>query len=441
MRDVLFITPPTPKPTSWKVFRDLSEIPQLGIGYMMAILENNGFSADEYNYYLGIKDLDAFKNTIKSESPKIVGLACSTETYQNAILLSGIIKEIDTDIIVVMGGPHVTFTAEETLKLASIDVAVKREGEFTMLDLANYYIRHEGRLEDIKGIVYKNGDAIVTNRNRPFIKDLDSLPLPKRKKIGKRVGLISSRGCPNKCIFCAAGALSGGKYRMRSAENVFDEILYFYKKDIRKFSFYDDTVTVDIDRLSKLCRLMANLSGITWTAESRVDVITEDPDIFNKMAKAGCGSVQLGIESGSQETLDKMKKGIRLEQTENAIASARKAGLEVVCSMIFGLPFDTRETIRTNVDFGLYLQSKYQAGVLISHATPFPGTYLYKYPEKQGINITTYDYNEYSFGNPIIDGKYLTVDEKRTMYFDELLKIITNQPKCWQDSFRNLEKI
>ena len=435
--DVLFISPPSPKPTSWAFFQNVGSRPLLGIGYIMAVLETRKYTTDVLNCYLGIRDVNAFRRRIRQSDPKIVGITCSTDTYKNALLLAKIIKQLNQDIQIVVGGPHVTFTDRDTLKHDCIDYVVRHEGEFSMLELADCIIRGEGDIQKIHGISYRIGDKIVRNPSRKLIGNLDSLPVPKRiasngnMQTPDYVGIISSRGCPGRCIFCSAGAMSGGQYRMRSATHVFDEILYYYKKNIYSFKFYDDTLTADINRLNTLCDLMGRIH-LHWSAESRVDVVSEDKAIFRKMSKAGCQSLQFGIESGSDRMLDKIQKGITRSQIEEAVSLASREDIRIFGSMIIGHPEDTFESVRETIQFGLYLQSKYEAGIIFGIATPFPGTFMMKESNRLGIRILTRDYNQYNFSNPVISGRYLTDVDRRNLLYEACYELMQGMPMHWR---------
>ncbi len=435
--DILFIIPPSPRPTSWALFQNVGSRPMLGIGYMMAFLEEHQFTTELMNCYLGINCIRKFTKRIRTCNPKMVGITSSTDTFKNAILIANIIKKVNSKIVVVIGGPHVTFMDEETLHNDCIDIVVRNEGEYTILELAKFVIHGQGALHKIKGVSYHLDHAFHRNPPRELIKDLDSLPLPKRIAMDGTVlykdyiGISSSRGCPYKCIFCAAGAMSGGLYRMRSACSVFDEIHHFYKKDIRIFKFYDDTITADIHRLHEICHQL-NQIQIQWSAESRVDVIDKDPDIFKLMSKVGCQSLQFGIESGSQEMLDKIHKGTTLSQIERAVSLASKENIRIFGSMMIGHPDDTIETVKESIQFALYLQSKYEAGIIFGITTPFPGTYLMKNAGQLGIKIITDDYNNFTFINPVISGRYLTARDRRNLLYEASYLITREMPTSWQ---------
>jgi len=445
MVDILFISPPYPKPMFWSVLKVFEAEPLLGVGYVAAVLQKNGFSTEMVNYYAGIKDTRCLKKQIQSKKPKIVGLTCTTDLYENARLLARIIKSINPEIVIVIGGPHVTFAADETLLDRNIDIVVRGEGEYTMLELAKVFITAEGSLEKIKGISYRsNPSGVQRNPSRPFIKDLDELPYPVRdysQSINQRTaaGVASSRGCPHGCIFCAATAMSGGRYRMRNPEAVFEEVMHLKSmiKNLDTIVFLDDTVTVDVERLSKISRYMKK-ANVRWAAESRVDVIEEDPKVFDWMAKNGCIGLQFGVESGSQEILDKIRKGTNLGQIERAVKLSTKAGIQVFCSMMIGQAEDTYETVKQTVAFATHLQCKYKVGVLCSITTPYPGTFMFNHPESLGIRIQWKDYNDFHMMNPIFEGKYLTIRERRALFFDATQELLRNMPEPWKEMWRTI---
>lgn len=172
-------------------------------------------------------------------------------------------------------------------------------------------MRNIGDLTEIQGITYRASGQLIRNNNRILIENLDSLPFPVRSRIraNKTVGIQTSRGCPGQCIFCCAAKLSGGRYRMRSAENVEKKL------------------------------------DLVWMAESRVDVISKNSAILKEMKESGCIALQFGVESGSQEILDKLKKNITINQIYTSVRAAIDAGINVMCTFLIGHPFDTPKTI------------------------------------------------------------------------------------------------
>jgi radical SAM superfamily enzyme YgiQ (UPF0313 family) len=233
------------------------------------------------------------------------------------------------------------------------------------------------------------------NGPRPLIQNLDALPFPardllpmdkyiplpnqyKRKPVAN---LMALRGCPYQCTFCSANAVFGCSLRMRSAQRVYDEIKQLVDTyGIREISFWDDTLTVNKKWLHELCDLIiSNHLDITWSCYARVNTV--DLDLLKKMKKAGCWNIFYGIESGNQELLDRIKKGITLDQIRNAVKLTKKAGIEVRGSFMIALPGETPEMAHKTIDFAIELDPDYAQ---FSITTPYPGTELFEQAKQYG---------------------------------------------------------
>jgi radical SAM superfamily enzyme YgiQ (UPF0313 family) len=323
-----------------------------------------------------------------------------------------------------VGGPHVTFTAEEVLENDCFDVVVLREGERTLLELANFYIRGQGRLEAIEGICWRKGDRLYRSPSRPLMERLDHIPLPARNlllldKYRNAGALITGRGCRGRCIFCSAGAMSGGRYRKRSPEKVLWEIRILRQMGMGLLLFVDDSLTADLDRLDRILFLMERAGiDLPWLCESRVDI--EDPGFFPKMAQVGCAGVQFGVESGSQRVLRGLGKGTTLEQVVAAVAGAAKAGINPVGTFMIGLPQDTVETAMETIQLAEELQREYYAQVGISIATPFPGTSMFRDAHRLGLVIQERDYERYNLYTPVMQTKHLSCEQIRNLHFESI---------------------
>jgi radical SAM superfamily enzyme YgiQ (UPF0313 family) len=360
-----------------------------------------------------------------------------TESFPNAVRIAEMVKAVSDRIAVVIGGPHVTFAPEETLRAGPFDFVVCGEGERTLVELTGYLLRDEGRLvkrlETIPGLYWRQGSEICHSSPRPPSLCLDELPLPARRQLlldeyPNAGAIITGRGCPNRCIFCTAGAMFGGQYRRRSPERVVEEIGRLIGMGVRSLMFLDDTLTADLDRLDRLLYLMIKREiGLPWVCESRVDI--DDPGFFEKMAATGCTGVQFGVESGSSEVLKRLGKGIRLGQVVRAVGAAHRAGIHPVCSLMIGLPNDTEATVRQTVEFAAELQREFYAQVGISIATPFPGTYLFRQAPKLRLKIEEQDYGRYNLYTPVMRTRHLDRQQIRNLHFEAMDRLRRNAPQ------------
>lgn len=440
--DILLINPPSPYPASRFVSHPLSDTSHLGIGYLASVLKRSGFRVEGLNLYRGLESIDAFVAYLRRYKPVLVGFSAMTETYNNGVLVAAIVKQNLPESVIVFGGPHVTFLAEDALHDPNIDIVVRNEGEYTFHDLAKHYISKSGGLDDINGISYKSQGQIIHTPSRPFIHDLDELPFPVRyypnsqlspdpiKNTKVPINILTGRGCPAHCKFCAASAMSGGHRRIRTVNNVIAELQGIIRAERKHFVFFvDDTLTDDRQRLTELCAFLKS-EKISWGAESRVDALTED--VAAMMARSGCKSLQFGVESGSSEMLQSMNKGIILNETERAIETAVKHGISVACSLMIGYPGETPETCAQTIAYAEKLQKQYGIWSAMAITQLYPGTYIYKNSGKLGLVIKNKNFNDYNAITPNFDSPTLSVEQLRTIYFDGMVRLLNSLPPKYQ---------
>jgi radical SAM superfamily enzyme YgiQ (UPF0313 family) len=286
------------------------------------------------------------------------------------------------------------------------DIAVIGEGEITAAILAEHFIDGKYSLEEIKGIAYKKDGLIYINERRPLVEDIDMLPspawhlLPVEKYAVPATGgdkdepvfsVISSRGCPNQCIFCDSHTIFGRNFRARSAENIFAELIYLNKKfGARQFDFADDTITVNRKRIFELCRLLESARcGFKWMCNARVNTV--DAEMLSAMKNAGCVRVEFGIESGDPAVLKNIKKNVTIEQIKNAHKLAKQAGLSTGSFVMVG---NIGEDFTSINKTRRLLEEIDTDDIYIAIATPFPGTELYQMARKNGWLYVT-DWSRY----------------------------------------------
>jgi len=307
------------------------------------------------------------REEIKARDPYILGITSTTPTIYSALKVAKLAKEVDGDITTVIGGPHVTFTANEVLDSSEdVDFVVAGEGEYTMLELLKA-LEGDRSLKEVKGITFRDKGKIVKTPSRGYIEDLDSLPFPARhllpmdkyKILGRKltvIHVVSSRGCPFRCIFCSSSALCGKRFRARSVENMLDEIEEAVERyKTRHVEFIDDTFTLNRRRTAEFCEEVKRRGlDISWNCSSRVDTI--DEDLMRKMREAGCSIIFFGVESASQRTLDLIGKGITVDRAVKAINLAKRVGIEVLASFVIGFPWETIEDMKETIRFATKLK-------------------------------------------------------------------------------------
>jgi anaerobic magnesium-protoporphyrin IX monomethyl ester cyclase len=388
----------------------------LGLGYLAAVLEKNQYEVDVIDCQVLKFSFEEFKSELSRRQPDIVGVTSSTLTYQTAMKLVKIAKEACPNCVTIAGGAHVTFWDDHALEeCPELDIVVRREGENTMLELVQR-IETGKSYSGVLGTTSRKDGKIVRTPDRPYIEDLDSLPFPARhlwpmekfKELEDILYLATSRGCVYWCEFCTTVRMHGRKYRMRSPKNVVDELEFLHKKyGNSKFTFCDDAFTVDQPRVEALCsEILQRGLKIEWNCGTRVDMLT--PDLLAKMKAAGCISVWFGVESGTQQVLDAMKKGISPELTAKVLGWVREAGLAPVPNVILGFPGETKDSAWKTIKF-IEKVAPDSVG-FYNVATPFPGTPMYDLVKEKGwMRIT--DFDMYDTTKPIFETPQLSMKD------------------------------
>jgi anaerobic magnesium-protoporphyrin IX monomethyl ester cyclase len=374
--------------------------PNLGLFYVAAVLEEAGHEVavvdKPINTIVG-ETWETFnavsKNTIEEVSrtkPDVIGMTATCHTSY-ALELLGVLKGILPETRIVVGGPQVTFTADDVLSdYPAVDFVVRGEGEYTMLKLVNAL---KGDLDPagIDGLSYRRDGRVRSNPDSPFIGNLDELPYPARHLVNlteypeeSRITLISSRGCPHHCVFCVSPKLWRG-YRPRSVDGVLEEFVYLVKEySPRRVNFVDDTFAVGRDRTIALCRgIKEKGEGVPWSAMTRVGLGRE---LLEQMYTSGCRLLYFGCESGDDSTLKIVTKGITTNQIHSTVKTGLEIGLEIECSFVLNLPFETAERARTTISFAKKLKAmgaKIQAHMLFT----YPGTEVYTHMGKYNLTL------------------------------------------------------
>ena len=331
------------------------------------------------------------ENRIKQFSPDVVGITLPTPVYSQGLEIARIIKWINPNIKIVVGGPHPTAFPKEVAQEQHIDVAVYGEGEKTFCDLVDAFEKGYS-LKSIKGIAYNT----YLNPPQDLIDNLDDIPFPardllpldsyyapptKRESTLPNANIISSRGCPYQCTYCMSRIIWDKKVRFRSVKNVVDEIEEcIFKYGRGEFNFNDELFTCNRNRTIEFCKevIWRNLD-ISWVCSLRVDHVWED--MLDWMKAAGCRKVMFGFESGSQKILDIMKKGTTLKQAIDAVKTTKKVGIKTSGNFMFGNIGETEETIKESLNFAKKLNVD---TVSFYIASPYPGTEFYRIAKEKG---------------------------------------------------------
>ncbi|MDD4810173.1 MAG: radical SAM protein, partial [Methanobacterium formicicum] len=346
-----------------------------------------------------------------------VAVTALTPTIDKALQTAELAKKTCPQATVVMGGYHPTFNYQEMLEKDYVDLVVMGEGEYTMLELVQT-LEEGGDLKNVKGIAYQD----VVTPPRPLIEDLDELPFPARhllpmdhyKILNMKLHtatLISGRGCPMQCSFCASAALHGNKLRMRSAQNVVDEMEHLIKDhDAGMIAFMDDTFTLKPSRVAEICdEIIKRDLDTYWGCTARADTLSDE--LLQKLSDSGCITLFLGVESADQQQLDRVNKQITIDKIRQAFKLSRENDIRTIASVVLGMPGDTKESIERTIKFVRELNPSY---ALFSLATPYPGTRFYQEAVQDNL-IKVKDWSKYTLLSPVLETVDCSLDELKKM--------------------------
>jgi len=363
----------------------------LNIASLAASLLRKGYDVRIRDFDVESFDRAAFEESLKVLSPFMVGISCYTPTVINGHRIATVVKQCLPNVLTVVGGPHVSALPVETLtEFKNFDIGVIGEGEEVMVELADKTLSREP-IEAIDGIIYRTGGTLRRTAGRAPIKDIDKLPFPARHLLNGSLykgqahrgfsrsflnitELMTSRGCPNRCIFCASEVVMGKGVRFRSADLVKREIRECVKKHgFNHFTISDDTFTLNENRLYDICAEFAR-SKVTWNCNARAWPISKK--MLSAMARSGCAGITFGVESGSPRILKLIRKNVTLEQIENAFKWAKESGIKLVeADIIIGShPSETK----ADLNMTRRLLSRVSPDIaMISIIVPYPGTAIY----------------------------------------------------------------
>jgi radical SAM superfamily enzyme YgiQ (UPF0313 family) len=396
MPKVLFVNPPSPDGHIY--IRDVNRHgrrsnemmiwPQTNLASLAAMVEKD-YETKIYDCIAVNILWDKFEDIIKSEKPDYVVIEIISSTLSNDLRVATLAKKEGAVTIGV--GPHVTELPRETLLgCQDLDFVMRGEMEITTKELIDHCEQGVVDFSQIKGIGYLDKGVVVLTEDRPFVEDLNSLPVPafhllplhkyRRPFLGKYIFIVTSRGCPFPCTFCRQIVMFKGIFRQKSPARVVEEIKELIKYEVTNYLLHADTFTVNKAWVLELCDLIQRENlNIRWACNTHIKSI--DREIARAMKGAGCWMIAPGIESGSQEILNNIKKGVTLDQIRETINMLHEEGLEIWAYFVFGFPGETKETIKQSIRFSKELP------IDIAHfgiGAPYPGTEFYNMCKKNG---------------------------------------------------------
>jgi len=432
---VLLVAPPL----TFLPFEKPRVVAPLGISYIAAFLERNGqevrildavgsgwrfkepvsLGGREF-IRVGLPD-SKIREAVSSWRPDIVGVTClfSSQAH-NAHKVARLVKSVDGEIATVFGGAHPSVMAERTLQDPNVDFVVTGEGEVTMLELVKS-LDNPRSYPDIMGLAFKKDGKAVVNPPRPFIADIDSLPLPARhllpmeeyfraaaghgaaERKSRFTSMITSRGCPRNCIFCSIHTVWGHSWRPRSPEAVLDELeLLVREYRVEEVHFEDDNLTLNPKRMEAICDgIMERGLDISWATPNGVDINTLNRDLLKKMRDSGCYWLCFGLEHGDPYFRDKViGKSISGEHARKVVRLANDLGIWTNGFFIIGLPGETPKTVKRTIDFAKELDLDFASFFI---ATPYPGTRLYELAASEGYITEEPDWSSFKVLTPAMN--------------------------------------
>jgi anaerobic magnesium-protoporphyrin IX monomethyl ester cyclase len=366
------------------------QVQLLGLGYIGAVLRAEHdvrFLLPDTRCYRGADPWGEIERAIVAEAPDVVGITAVTANYLSASALASLVKRVDEGICVVLGGVHASTEPIAALTGApDVDYVVQGEGELTMLELVRQ-IEARGvggvRPYTIPGLYWRDHKReIRSSTPRSPIADLDSLPFPMRDGLvwsddihpAFHQGIVTVRGCPYRCIYCAVPSSSERRTRYRSAANVVDEIEMLRQRyEVPGLFFHDSVFTMRRSRTIEICDTMIDRDlAVPFQCQTRADRV--DPELLGRMKQAGCEQIFFGIESGDTDSLKRMRKNMDLETIRDAVRMVKDLGIRCTGFFMIGFPWETSAEMNRTADFATSLGLD---AVSLFSATPLPGTELW----------------------------------------------------------------
>jgi len=407
MKRILLINPPQENTVQAGIEDDFVDIigyyPPLGLMYIATVLKNNNLFAEILDCVPMNIGYDELKRKIAEFQPDIVGISTYTMSMVDVLLTVNIVKNISTDIIVVLGGHHVQLYPELSVEYQNVDFILRGEAENTFLQLIET-LEEKGSIDDfykIEGIGFKNDGQIFIHSRVAMIKNVNLLPIPSRELLPKEIyqsivgrnnmvaTVMSSRGCPYKCTFCYTPSKI---YRSRTVENMIEEVKYLKELGYNEIFFFDDLFALQPQKVINFSKaLRSEKIQIDWSFRGRINTVTKE--MIDEVAKSGIHRIQFGIEAGVDYTLKRIKKGITVDKITKVLLWCKKAGVTTIGNFMIGLPDETEKDINQTLKFSRKIGLNYaQYSILV----PYPFTSIYEEALERGIisNDFWYEFSE-----------------------------------------------
>jgi len=380
---ILFIYPPSN--INSKIQRELN-YPPMGIVFLSSVVRDNGNTVKIFDGNVETQPFQKLQKLLEEFKPEVVGISFNSLLAESAYYTAEFIKKLNPHTTVIAGGYHPTVMPAEVINNDNYDFVVVGEGEVTFLEWLQEYDTGGDDFSGIKGLVFMKNGKLVKVGMREIIPNIDNITMPAydllhlnryKSMVSTRnpyVTFIRSRGCPFKCTFCGVNSMFSHKYRCQSPEKTVSEIDVLVKKfHVKEILFKDSDFLINKRNVQKLCELLIEKKyDFIWSCNARVDMV--DEHILTLMKNAGCKTVTYGVESGSQEIINRLRKGFSVEQAREAVEITKKVGIQCTVNIMFGNPGETKENVKETMEFVKEIDPDL---VHFSNLTAFPGSVIY----------------------------------------------------------------
>jgi radical SAM superfamily enzyme YgiQ (UPF0313 family) len=451
---ILLLEPLYPADVAWGSAKvEQGYLPPIGLISIYTFLKYRGYAVDFVDTQFGDHDEESVRSLLKKGQYDVVGIPVFTSTADYCFATAHLIREVLPLATIVFGNIHASSQPELTFRQCPvINYIIKHEGEFTFDELLRCLAdRNDAALKNIMGLARMENGIFIEHPNRPFIEDLDALPIgvysdldlkryvphPTQYIVLPNVPVVTQRGCPYPCTYCEASVILGKKTRTFSQERIIEELKILRdKKGARGIYFQDSTFTMNKKYVMKLFELMIRENlGLLWSCNTRSDRV--DDELCDAMYKAGCRQIILGIESGNQRSLDVIRKQTTVETQTRGVKTIHRHKIESICSYILCLPGETEELAMNTVAYAKSLASRIAMFYL---PVPYPGSALYQACAEDGGLRKTGQWSDFlavDFRNPVYVNPLIGKEKMQEIY-QRAFRLYYSHPPVWWANARSI---
>lgn len=452
-RRVLLLEPNIPEEAQWgSMAKARGFLPPLGSISVYAFLKHRGFDVTFLDTQFGDYPQNRLRTFLSEGRFAVVGIPVMTSGADFSFQTARLVRQVLPEAVIILGNIHASSQPELTLaQCPEADYIVKHEGEFTVDALLRALADGTPAPEEIEGLAFLRHGRMVETTSRPFIDDLDALPLgmfadldlqryiphPNQYHRLPNYPLVTQRGCPFPCTYCEASVILGKKIRFFSPERVIEELkILKYEKGARGVYFQDSTFSVRRDYAMRLMELMIREKlELLWTCNTRADRV--DDELLDAMRQAGCRQISLGIESGNQSSLDLIRKQTTVEAQTEGVRRIHRHRIATACTYILCLPGEDEEMAMRTVEYARSLASR---TALFFLPIPFPGSRLYQACQDDGGLRPTEQWSDYyavDFTNPVYVNPRIGRERMQAIH-GMAYKRFYSDPRVWLSNLKAL---